>query len=45
MLICSAIPSQTYFAFTASRLIEIVRIMILIKLFICPVCCFFFFHL
>lgn len=36
MQICCAIPSQTYFIFVASQLIEIVRIMIFIKLFICP---------
>lgn len=35
MQICCAIPSQTYFIFMASQLIEVVRIMMLIKLFIC----------
>lgn len=35
MLVCCAVPSQTYFIFMASWQIEIVRIMILIKIFIC----------
>lgn len=36
MQISCALPSQTYSIFMASRLIEIVRIVLLIKLFICP---------